>query len=98
VVLHVEGEIDLTTAPLFSKAIGAAFRDSARVIVDVAAVEYLDVSAIHALEHASRVQGRRLVVAGSAPHIHRVFEILRLGDVLPVVDTVDAALAYLRQE
>jgi anti-anti-sigma factor len=97
-VLCVEGEIDLSTAPLFSKAIAAAFRDSPRLIVDLAEVQYLDISAIHVLENASRVQGRRLVVVGSAPHVHRVLDILRLADVVPVADKVERALTYLRRE
>jgi anti-anti-sigma factor len=95
-VLHVEGEVDVATAPLLAKAIAGAFSRNGRLIVHLGRVRYLDGSAIHVLEDASRADGGRMVVIGSAPHVHRLFDILRLTDVLPVVPDLEAARAYLR--
>ena len=97
-VLHVEGEVDVATAPILAQAIAAAFRRARRLIVHLGRVRYLDGSAIRVLEDASRADGTRMVVIGSAPHVHRLFDILELNDVLPVVPDLNAARAYLRKE
>jgi anti-anti-sigma factor len=97
-VLHAEGEVDVATAPLLASAIAAAFREGRRVIADLSRLRYLDGAGIHVLEHAAGADGLRLVVAGSRPEIHRLFDILGLTNMLPVVATVDAARAYLRDQ
>jgi anti-sigma B factor antagonist len=96
-VLYVEGEIDIATAPLFADAIAAAFDRSARLIIHLGGLRYLDGAGIHVLEDAHATWGRGLVVVGSAPHVHRLFNILDLTQVFPVVETLEAARAYLRE-
>ena len=96
-VLRAEGEVDIATAPLFANAIAAAFRKDARVIVDLSRLQYIDGSGVHVLESAARTNGGRFVVVGSRPSVRRVFQILGLATTLPVVDTLDAARAYLRE-
>jgi anti-anti-sigma factor len=95
-VVHVEGEVDLATAPLFANAIAEAYQTSRRVVVDLTRIGYLDVSGIRALETFARVSGHRFAVLVPKPEIHRLFDILKLTDVLPVVASLDAALEYLR--
>lgn len=97
-VLYAEGEVDVATAPLFANAIAAAFRESRRVIVDLSRLRYLDGAGVHVLENAAQAHGSRFVVVGSRPEIHRLFDILGLTNVLPVVATVDAARAYIRDQ
>jgi anti-sigma B factor antagonist len=97
-VLCAEGEVDVATAPLFANAVAAAFRESRRVIVDLSRLGYLDGAGVHVLEDAARAHGGRFAVVGSRPEIHRLFDILGLTNVLPVVATVDAARAYIRDQ
>jgi anti-sigma B factor antagonist len=55
-VVTVEGEIDLSTADQFDRALRAAAENGPRVTVDLTAVAYLDSAAISVLfEHAARV-------------------------------------------
>jgi anti-sigma B factor antagonist len=93
-VLHAEGEVDMTTAPMLGDAIGAAYRAGPRVIVDLGGLRHLDGSGIHALEDASRAHPSRFVVVGSTPDIRRLFDILGLTSALPVVPSLDAARQY----
>jgi anti-sigma B factor antagonist len=97
-VLHVEGDVDLATAPLLKKAIAHLYRTNRRVVVDLSRVDYLDGSGIRGLEYYARTETSRFVVVGSKPEIHRLFNILQLTDVLPVVVSLNAALDYLRHQ
>ncbi|OBK82212.1 STAS domain-containing protein [Mycobacterium sp. 1164985.4] len=64
VVLNVSGELDLSNVEALTDAIAAALsrhgQEAGRLTVDLAAVEYLDSAAIHALfDHAAQI--RRIV-------------------------------------
>lgn len=98
-VLHAEGEVDLSTASELKAAIRSAFVQNAQnghVIVDLSCLDYLDISGIHVLERFAVANGDRFVVVGSKPTIHRLFDVLELTDVLPVVPSMEAAREYLR--
>jgi anti-anti-sigma factor len=95
-VLHVEGEVDLSTASEWEKALTWTLTQHRRIIVDLSDLDYLDGTGLEVLEKTAEAQRGRLVVAGCKPTLHRVFDILRLGDVLPLVATVEAARNYLR--
>jgi anti-sigma B factor antagonist len=96
VVLHAEGEVDVTTAAALREAIAAAVRTGPPVIVDLGGLRYLDGSGIRVLEKAARLHPARFVVVGSKPEIHRLFDILGLTGALPVVRSLEAAREYLR--
>lgn len=95
VVLRVEGEVDLLTAPQLEEAIAGAYQTRRCVIVDLSRLDYLDGSGIRVLMRAAEENTGRFVVIGSKPTIRRLFEILRLVDILPVVATLGAAREYL---
>ena len=71
IVVAVEGEIDLATAP----ALLAALRDAvaspaSAVVADLTGVEFIDSSGVHALlvaAAAARQHGSRLIVRGAKP-------------------------------
>ena len=94
IVLHAEGEVDLMTAPMLGDAIEASYRAAPRVVVDLGSLRYLDGSGVRVLENASRAHRARFVVVGSTREIHRVFEVLGLTSVLPVVHSLEAAREY----
>lgn len=96
VVLHAVGEVGLSTASDLANAIKVAFAQHRRVIVDLSHLDYLDVSGTHVLERTAARHHGHFVVVGSKPTIHKIFDILELTDVLPVVPSVEAAQEYLR--
>jgi anti-sigma B factor antagonist len=95
-ILEVEGELDMLTAPSLLKAIDDLPEDTPWVVVDLTKVSFLDSSGLNVL-----VQGRRAldarevamrVVVPPDAAIRRVFEITRLTETLTVVGTREAAL------
>ncbi len=93
-VLHAEGEADIQTSPMLGDAIAASYRAGPRVIVDLGGLRYLDGSGVRVMEEAAREHPVRFVVVASTRAIYRVFEILELTQVLPVVHSLEAAREY----
>jgi anti-sigma B factor antagonist len=96
-VLHVEGEVDLATAPHFARALHTACRKYDRLIVDLTRLRYLDGSGVKVLLEAVDLEGKRFVLVGSSPTVHRVLDILRVGDMMPIVATLDDAREHFRK-
>jgi anti-anti-sigma factor len=100
VVARLEGEIDMSNAHELRAAItGRVSSDARALVLDLAAVEYLDSAGIHVVyELRERLQRRgqelRLVVAPDSP----IAAALQYADVPRTVgaaDTVQAAIADL---
>src|SRR5262245_35777064 len=82
-------------AEAFERDLQRQFRRCYRdLIVDLAAVPSIDSAGVRALVRghtsAQRVAGS-LRIAGLSPAVRRVLELSRLGDVLELYDTVEAA-------
>jgi anti-sigma B factor antagonist len=90
VLLSLQGEIDLATAPKLEAALERALRDSARrVLVDLRGVEFMDSSGLSLLvrhDRLARSAARRLVLIKGPPQVHQVFELTRLTEHLTIVD------------
>jgi anti-anti-sigma factor len=95
-VLHVGGEIDFVTAPQFARALAAALRKADRLIVDLAGLRYMDGSGVRVLLDAAERGEKRFVLVESTPTVHRVLDILRVGDVLTIVPTLETARQHFR--
>jgi anti-anti-sigma factor len=95
-VLEVEGEVDMLTAPAVLKAVEEVPDGTPWVVVDLTKVSFLDSSGLNTLVQARRVLDARQVtmrlVVPADGAIRRVFEITRLTEALTVVDTREAAL------
>jgi len=89
-LLSVEGEVDLATAPALDAALERALRSQrASVIVDLRTVNLVDASGLRLLlrhERDARSGGRRLIVVKGPPHVHRVFVLTGVSDRLTMVD------------
>ncbi|HKS91318.1 MAG TPA: STAS domain-containing protein [Tepidiformaceae bacterium] len=96
VMLHAEGEIDLSTVSSFQDALVSAFAEGRHVITDLSRVEYLDGTGIRVLHDAARMNPGRLVVVVPRPNMRRLFEILNLLETLPVMSTLAAAREHLQ--
>jgi anti-sigma B factor antagonist len=99
-IASVVGEIDLATAPELVEAIESRFagggQGTARVVVDLTEVEFLDSSGLNALVRLEKLLAGngvevRLVIPADRI-VRQVFEITRLTDTLRVTASLDEAL------
>jgi anti-anti-sigma factor len=97
VILHLEGNIDLATAPILADTIAAAFRQHQRVVVDLADVAFLDASGLKVLYRAALDHVGTFAVAVSKMRIRRLFEVVRFTEVVPLAGSVTSALEYLSE-
>jgi anti-anti-sigma factor len=82
VILHVSGELDLLSAEEFDEALRAV---TGNVVVDLAAVQFIDARGVDALAAAherAASQGDRLSVINAGPIARRVLEICGLETML----------------
>jgi anti-anti-sigma factor len=97
-ILHVQGEVDLSSVPSLRTTLMGLIGRGRPVIVDCSKLQYLDMAGVHVLEdcHERAEQvGQRFVVVGSIPSVHKILVIIKLHERMPVVDTVEEALAVL---
>jgi anti-anti-sigma factor len=99
VVLVLDGELDLVTAPDLATVALALVDDGARdVIVDAHRLSFCDSSGLTAFVRvANRIEPAmgRLAIAGPQPVVRRVLEVSGLTELFLVVDEVPDALAAL---
>jgi anti-sigma B factor antagonist len=108
-VLALSGDIDLETSP----ALRAALKEkaaqakaspqgpSARLVLDFAAVTYIDSSGLATLIEyfqTTRGSGGKLALAAVAPRVRGAFELVRLDEIFPLHPGVDEALAAVAKD
>jgi len=95
-ILSPKGDVDLSRSPVLRSAIRDAYQEKPnRLVVDLAAVEYMDSSGVATLVEAlqmSRQRGAELVLSGMKPRVRSIFEIARLDHVFTIVDDVAQAI------
>jgi anti-anti-sigma factor len=92
-VLHVFDEVDLSTAHELEAEVNLLL-GADRCVVDLSECRYIDTSTITVLIRAFRRLGNQLrIVVPLRSHIERIFGLAGLHDVLPIVPTLDRALA-----
>ncbi len=96
VLIALSGEIDLYYSPQAREQILQALHDGGNVLVDLAAVEYIDSSGVASLVEGyqlarSRKQGFGLV--GVSPAAMQVLQLARLDTVFPIYKDLDEAMA-----
>jgi anti-sigma B factor antagonist len=91
-VVALRGELDIATTPELEDALSAA-EDAPGVqgiVIDLSGLAFMDSSGLRAVAMADRrLRGRRLrfaLLRGGEP-VHRVFEITRMTERLPWVDS-----------
>jgi anti-sigma B factor antagonist len=92
-VVHVCGEVDLATVHILNKALDTAIAAPHPIIVDFAETNYIDSAGIHALLLAKGRHHRTLAAAALAPVLTRIFELTAVDKVIPLYETLDAALS-----
>jgi anti-anti-sigma factor len=102
-IVHVQGDVDLITAPEFRQCVHSAARSTTHnggVVVDLAEIEYLDATGFLTLEEGRqmcREHDRELVLVAPPPHVQRVLELLELTESLQVLNSVGALSARATQ-
>ena len=99
IVLLVDGEIDMLTAPKLSAIVDAALRSDGvrRCVVDLSRVRFMSSAGIAMLQRAVNAadgNGVRLqVVVGAAQAVIRPLQVIGLLERLPVHTTLDEAVS-----
>ena len=97
IVLTLEGELDIATAPRIEEALQSAEQKAPPLLVlDLRALGFMDSTGLRTILGAdarAREGGRRLVVVQGDENIRRVFEVTRLYDRVEIVDDPEDAQA-----
>ena len=96
-VIVLAGEMDMSTSPDVRTTMAPLFRSgTARVIVDLAGVTYIDSSGIATFVEGlqlSQKTAAHLTLAGMNAAVEAVFELAYLREVFHIVPTVEAVLS-----
>ena len=93
-VVHVDGELDLATAPELEKLL-AGIDLGERLVIDLSPCTFLDSSAVRVLITTIRDAGERggaVTLVAPDPGVARVLEIASVDTMTTVHPTLDAAL------
>jgi anti-sigma B factor antagonist len=97
VVLAVEGEVDLQTAPELDARLGELeIGRDADLVLDLTGVTFLDSTGLGLIvktHHAVAASGFHLKLVCADPKILKIIRLTRLDEVVSIFDTVDGACA-----
>ncbi|MEM8757494.1 MAG: STAS domain-containing protein [Planctomycetota bacterium] len=95
-VVRPVGDIDLSRSPVLRESIKGVLLDKpARLVVDLAGVEYMDSSGVATLVEAMQLTkkgGHVLVLCSLTDRVRSIFEIARLEQVFRIEDDLESAL------
>lgn len=90
------GDIDLTASPTLRATLKqVSTKRPARLVIDLAAVPYMDSSGVATLVEAmqiTREHGTRMVLCSLQDRVRSIFEIARLDTVFKIAPNAEAAL------
>jgi anti-sigma B factor antagonist len=92
-VIHVEGEVDMSTSPELREAMLPLFdKAPSHIVVDLSGVPYIDSSGIATLVESlklSREGGVRFTIAGAKSSVEAVFELAYLKEIFEMVPSAE---------
>jgi anti-sigma B factor antagonist len=95
-VVAVSGEIDLATASEFrSVLVDAVAGGQGDLVVDLSEVTFMDSTGLGAMVSARRrltLRGASMRLVSPAGGVRRILDVTKLDQVIPIHDTVDAAV------
>jgi anti-sigma B factor antagonist len=97
VVVAVEGDLDLWSAPALKRALHHELEDDAHVVLDLSRVGFMDSTALGVMVavHRRLTGEERLAIAAARPEVLRLFELSGIATGFRVFATREAALAYI---
>ncbi|HEX3489372.1 MAG TPA: STAS domain-containing protein [Streptosporangiaceae bacterium] len=96
VVVAAVGDLDILTSPRLDSSLTEARRDTAAVILDLSAVDFMDTSSLAVIVgHWKKLtaRGGTLALAGARYRYTKTLWITGLAERLPMFDTVAEAVA-----
>jgi anti-sigma B factor antagonist len=93
-VLSLSGEMDMSNASELIRALGGNI-GSGRMIIELSRLTFMDSTGIKQLVELSRTvnaAGGAIVLAAPHPNLARLFEIVNLGKLMPVVASLEVAI------
>ncbi|MDQ1712879.1 MAG: anti-sigma factor antagonist [Frankiaceae bacterium] len=96
VVLAVNGEVDVATAPALRHLLTEALTESPSIVIDLDAVPFMDSTGLGVLVGAcnrARVAGSTLVLARPQPIVRNALRLVQVDTVIDVYDSLEDALA-----
>lgn len=100
VCLAIVGEVDLANAADFLAKLKAAAANDEHFVVDLSGLRYIDSSGIRAIMCAHgtlKLRKLRMSLGGPALTVKKVLELMGVAEIVPIFDTVDAALRDLAE-
>ncbi len=94
-VLTVNGEVDLATAPVLDAAIADAWTPPQPLIIDATELPFMDSTGLGVLVKAAlraRDEGGQIAMAAVGSRVHKVLAITGLDQHLAIYPTVEEAL------
>ena len=99
-VIHVKGEIHVSTAKEFAQRLDDAIaQDATSIVLDLMEVEFIDSTGLSVLLTGLRsvtLRGGRLALAISNPTVLRLFEITRLDSTFDIHPQLEPAIAAVQ--
>ena len=96
-VVTLAGDVDLHRTPELQQELARVVdRRPRRIVLDLAAVQYMDSSGVASLVKllsSTRRQNIELKLCGLTPRVRSIFEITRLNSVFEILGTVAEAMA-----
>jgi anti-sigma B factor antagonist len=96
-LVALSGELDLSGAPELSQALAAvAETPGRRVVVDLSRLAFMDSMGLRVLITGAKAvesTGGTMTLVGPRPNVQRLFEIVRLAEVISIEPSADRALA-----
>ncbi|MEM6602101.1 MAG: STAS domain-containing protein [Verrucomicrobiota bacterium] len=94
-ILKIEGDIDLHHSPELRSFLQDKTKEKCpALLVDFTDVNYIDSSGLATFVEyyqGCRAHSGKIAMGGMTPRVRSVFELVRLGEVFPILDSVEAA-------
>ncbi len=98
-VVSVEGELtNLTAIAFFNAVVGLRTRPGTRIVLDLAAVAYLDSTGagqVWRTVESTREEGGRTVLAAVPPNVRKVLDLIGFSGQVEILGTVEEAVRVL---
>ncbi|MEM9444758.1 MAG: STAS domain-containing protein [Verrucomicrobiota bacterium] len=99
-VLTIKGDIDLNFSPKLRDLLRGLVKEKcANLLIDFTQVNYIDSSGLATFVEyyqGSRKYSGKIAMAGMSQRVKSVFELVRLGEIFSIKESVDDALQLLK--
>jgi anti-anti-sigma factor len=95
-IVKISGRMDAVTAPEFEKALGAWIDESEKhFVVDLSSLEYISSAGLRSIliiAKKLKALNGKILLAAMEESVNEVFEISGFNSIIPIHDTVQAAI------